>query len=785
MPGSRRDQDAFATLVGRHGPLVWGVCRRALGHTQDAEDAFQATFLVLARKAGTVAWRSEIAGWLHAVALHVTRKAREQAGRRRALEREAAVNPPVPPPHEPDLDLSAALDAEIHRLPEKYRRPIVLCYLEGHSYTEAARLLGWREGTVSGRLARARELLRKRLAQRGLAPALLAALLTGEVASAAPAALVQTTIRASLAFVTGLGAPTSSAVLLAEGVLRTMLITKLRIGAVVVLLLALTGIGVGSVLMPRRNTVTDPDRDPPPARDEAKPPAVPKDWVGRWMVDPFAGAESIEVQHLRQGPGPVRTYILKDPKALATLLKTVKITAVHNDMFIGSIPKAQLTVTRKDGSTFHAGVEGEETLSSMYGIITLKEEFLTTLGKLIGAANEPVDLTVHLPALPDPKAPPFVKPSERSLTAGFRSLTIQYFVGGRLHEARFTDEKTLDALHRSLALVKQAPPPQLNVMPRNSRDLTIVSKDGSIFHGRTLSAEEFYDREAGLFTVRPDFLKAIAKEVSRAEGREIDLFGRNALTEAQGKRAKELYDLLSSATKVRYFPRGREAVVVAETPDEVQKLLAKLQWVEVPVKDPRLPRGEKFVELEKKDGKKLSIPFVRQAEEETSLVARTLLSDLVDVPGFGQVWINSGWKTAVSDTIFLRERERKRLRDEETARLVTRDMPTFYRQVISVVAHYSEGESHLTDNLTGKRARAVMEAVSAGKFERLDWSEERWQKELEKLDERAIGLDLTPGIGFALPVYFTGKREALIPMCGRITFAESPLAKIEKAIKTE
>jgi RNA polymerase sigma factor (sigma-70 family) len=157
---ARRDESAFATLVERHGPLVWGVCRRLLRQQQDAEDAFQATFLVLARKAGSVPWREDAANWLYAVALRAARKVRARADRQRRLEGEVAMTPPIDAPEGPDAETSAVLTEEVGRLPDKYRRPVVLCYLQGKSYGEAAQLLGWPEGTVSGRLARARELLR-------------------------------------------------------------------------------------------------------------------------------------------------------------------------------------------------------------------------------------------------------------------------------------------------------------------------------------------------------------------------------------------------------------------------------------------------------------------------------------------------------------------------------------------------------------------------------------------------------------------------------------------------
>jgi RNA polymerase sigma factor (sigma-70 family) len=158
-----RSETAFAALVERHGALVLAVCRRVLDHVQDAEDAFQATFLVLARKAPAVRWQEEISDWLHAVAYRTALKARGEAARRRGRER-PLVDLPAPETNA-DLawqELRPLLDEEVRRLPEKYRAPLVLCYFEEKTYTEAAHILGVAEGTVSSRLARARDRLRVR-----------------------------------------------------------------------------------------------------------------------------------------------------------------------------------------------------------------------------------------------------------------------------------------------------------------------------------------------------------------------------------------------------------------------------------------------------------------------------------------------------------------------------------------------------------------------------------------------------------------------------------------------
>lgn len=197
-----RDDGAFAVLLARHGPMVLGVCRRILGNTADAEDAFQAALLVLARRAGELGGVRSVAGWLYRVAVRVARKARTREARRRARERKAALMRPPDPPDAADWeDVRPVLDEELSRLGERYRDPIVLCCLEGRSREEAARLLGWPAGTVSGRLARAKELLRERLTRRGVtcSAAGLSALMTARGATAVPAELA----RAALAVVVG------------------------------------------------------------------------------------------------------------------------------------------------------------------------------------------------------------------------------------------------------------------------------------------------------------------------------------------------------------------------------------------------------------------------------------------------------------------------------------------------------------------------------------------------------------------------------------------------------
>src|SRR5262245_53177899 len=179
-----RDAEAFAHLVGRHGPMVLAVCRRVLGCAHDAEDAFQATFLVLARRAAAVGRRHLLANWLYGVAYRTAREARRAAAARRAKEqRAAAMRDTTVVPDGPEPDLHEVLDRELAALPEAYRAAVVVCDLEGLSRREAAARLGWTEGAVAGRLSRGRALLARRLAGYGLAvPAGVLGAVPGSVA---------------------------------------------------------------------------------------------------------------------------------------------------------------------------------------------------------------------------------------------------------------------------------------------------------------------------------------------------------------------------------------------------------------------------------------------------------------------------------------------------------------------------------------------------------------------------------------------------------------------------
>ncbi|HEV3165015.1 MAG TPA: RNA polymerase sigma factor [Isosphaeraceae bacterium] len=257
---ARRDEVAFGTLVSRHGPMVFSICRDLLGNLHDAEDAFQATFLVLARKAASIQQPELLGAWLYGVALRAATKARAQETRRRRREGKG-----LPMTHQGTKtsedshafglmrrEAAEVLHDEIGRLPARYRGVVLLCYFQGQTHEEAARRLRRPVGTISVWLSRARERLRGCLVRRGLAPAgLLGVLFSGELTSAAMLSrtLVDSTVRAATQLAAGeimsAGVVSASVASLTESLLRAMMMTKLRMTAMALLAMTVVAVGGG------------------------------------------------------------------------------------------------------------------------------------------------------------------------------------------------------------------------------------------------------------------------------------------------------------------------------------------------------------------------------------------------------------------------------------------------------------------------------------------------------------------------------------------------------------
>jgi RNA polymerase sigma factor (sigma-70 family) len=270
-----RDGDALAALVRRHAGMVWGVCRRLLHNRQDAEDAFQATFLVLVRKAADVPGQA-VANWLYGVARQTAVRLRATAAKRGRREKQVVTMPEPTVEEVRAADLQSVLDEEVSRLPDHYRGVVILCDLESLTRREAARQLGIPEGSVASRLARARMMLAKRLTQRGVVlsgGSVAAVLSAGSASASAPPALVASTIQAASLLAAGqAGAVSAKVAALTEGVVRAMFVTKIRAALVVVLLLGF--VATGATILTSRTMAGQDDKKPP--EEKTMKPAAKK-----------------------------------------------------------------------------------------------------------------------------------------------------------------------------------------------------------------------------------------------------------------------------------------------------------------------------------------------------------------------------------------------------------------------------------------------------------------------------------------------------------------------------
>ncbi len=326
----QRNEAAFAELVRRHGPAVLSACKRVLSNEHDAEDAFQATFLVLVRKAGSIRRHEAVGGWLYQVAYRLALRVRTLSERQRS----EPLSEDVPAPIRPSDLLRTSLDEELARLPEPYRTAIVLCYLEGRTQTEAARLLATTADGINSRLKRARDLLRQRLIRPGL---VLSGVALGEALAAGPAraalslALVQRTTRAALNFVTdpaGCGA-SALATALAKGALQAMTTLKYRFLVLPALTLAVALLTASALLVPppalgTDATARDAGAESPPAASDK--PAAPADGKGKpqfsvivlWMSGGVSQIDTFDPKPNDPNGGPF--------KPINTSVKGVQVT---------------------------------------------------------------------------------------------------------------------------------------------------------------------------------------------------------------------------------------------------------------------------------------------------------------------------------------------------------------------------------------------------------------------------------------------------------------------------
>jgi RNA polymerase sigma factor (sigma-70 family) len=398
------EEAVFEALVRRHGPMVYRVCWRILQQAEDAEDAFQATFLLLAQRISTLRKQESLASWLHGIAHRVALNARKRAARRRRHEARANGPSPAPPDEASWREVRAVLDTELAALPENQRLPLILCYLEGHTQDEAARQLGWSKSTLVRRLGAARTALGRRLARKGLAfsAAGAAVLLTDAAARAAPTLnTVCSTVEAAVGVLSGraaIGAISANVLLLTEGVMKTMFLTKFKIaGGLLMLAVVAAGawfVGVAGppaqAQPPKEKPKSEPAKVAPAA--SARKPEGPNRLLVGWadrlsLIDPTGKNEKglLSVRSHRDGvrlapDGKRVAFMASDPTA-------TEFTALLHVADVGDKVGRSLGVSPRAFAWSPAGAEiaytefltPDKKLSATHGIVNEKTGAKTEL----------------------------------------------------------------------------------------------------------------------------------------------------------------------------------------------------------------------------------------------------------------------------------------------------------------------------------------------------------------------------------------------------------------------
>lgn len=353
-----RDHTAFAVLLQRHGRMVWAVCRRLLDNHHDVEDAFQATFVVLVRKAASIKPRDMVGNWLHGVAYQTALKARAMSARRKMREKQVIEMPEsAASQHDPWNDLQPILDQELNRLPAKYRAAIILCDLEGKTRKEAARQLNLPEGTVSGHLTRGRAMLARRIGRHGIVlsgPGLAVVLAENAGAAGIPAVVMASTKKLTSVIASGQAAAqgvlSAKVAALTEGVMKAMLFTKLRAALAVVLILGF--VATGMTIFASRMAAGQDNKKPTAEKpvEPAKPQKEKEESFTAWGK---------EVDGLQAGlgfrPGQKRAYHHGETVTLVVRVRNVSKEDVKfrylKEFFMEKPP----TVTGGEGKTIRLG----------------------------------------------------------------------------------------------------------------------------------------------------------------------------------------------------------------------------------------------------------------------------------------------------------------------------------------------------------------------------------------------------------------------------------------------
>jgi RNA polymerase sigma factor (sigma-70 family) len=428
---ARRDESAeaaFEAILARHGPAVLACCRRVLGESAAAEDAFQATFLVLFRRAGSIRIDESLAPWLLHVARLAALKARQGEIRRRARERRVA-RPEGMATEDGASDLRLVVRAEVDRLPGKYRDPVCLCYFEGRTHDDAAAALGWPVGTVRGRLSRAREMLRARLLRRGIGvtPAALgAALAAGREARAE---VSQALREATLAATTRGAAVKAGVAALAASVARGLAVaTAVKTAAIILAAVSLISAGAGLLVMAGRHDGPQQRQGPPSGESSARARTPTVDRYGDPL--PKGAIARLGTTRFRHGGGFFRVFFAPDGKTLVTARDEVRVWDAATGRLLRSFDAGWEVVPSPDGGTLFATGRG-----------VLRAIDSSTGREVRRATLDPADFRDRLAVSPDGRNLAFLSPFGNSDLMGRKAASVVILLDARTLAVRWRIEK--------------------------------------------------------------------------------------------------------------------------------------------------------------------------------------------------------------------------------------------------------------------------------------------------------------------------------------------------------
>ena len=758
----RRSDDAFRRLVERHSGMVYAACARSLS-PQDAEDATQAVFILLARRAGSLRHIGALGGWLFRASRLVAAEIRRGDARRTRREVRASTvrtssveGSDAMPPTESSSHVRPHLDDAISRLRQKQQDAIVLHYLQGKSIHETALALRCSEDSAKKRIAYGLEKLRALLRSNGIAlsVAALVPVLQSEAARSAPPALLNSCAALShTAWASGAAA--GKPALLAKGVSKTMLLLKVKIAAAVAAVLLLSSSAAFKML---NRGITPPlvvqgDKDQPPP---VTPPVAAVVGDPGWDTDPFAGTLSIDISH-----GPDH-FLVNDPAVIKSLLAVLKIESVANKMYQLSESSSILVFERGPRGPFTVNMSSDFSCSVDGGTITLAPQFFTVLStELAKQAHAPVKLHEFAP-VPGKRRPDL---TVASLKSGIRSFTISYALGDQGRELDVTDPKDLEAITRAFLYTE--------ITKRQTLDKKLAVWAGfraGLADGSELSATfediDIIRTNIGNVHLKPELLNTIAAILKKYEGRELDPLRENPATAAEQTALQKATALLRGVARVQLVAdEHHQPVNVEFGPEEmIPKSLKIIELQALRPDEPPPPVGAATLEMKlfQKSGEPITVTFL----DPEKLPHRVILATPLDIPGVGRAWVDQKWRSIFSEYQRFQNERRDADRQNKTTARVMADFAGFKKQIFCARAFAKVGGETLIYSVN--QPQLIARAVALLNVKKVT---------LAAAPEDAISpkdpnfeINLTPGLGFDLTLSFTSDTTAVVPGWGRVEF---------------